>query len=285
MKNKILIPTDFSENSWNALDYALNLFKEDKCTFYLLNAFQLYHFTTDSLILPEPGEPEYEKAREKSEIGLEKLIDGIVMKSDNPNHHFEMISTYNSVFDAIKEAVYKKDISLIIMGTKGETNAANTIFGSNAVKIMEKIQHCPVLVVPEEIVILKEKKREIVFATDFKTDYNYKELESLLSIAKRINAPIRILHILENERLTPEQEDNKDALREYLKEVVSTFHTLTHIKVGAGVHSFIESRGSEMLALIHKKHNVLNSIFSKSLVHEVGYKPKVPVLAMHELND
>ncbi len=285
MKNRILIPTDFSENSWNALDYALNLFKEDKCIFYLLNAFQLYHFTTDSIILPEPGEPEYEKAREESEIGLEKLIDGVIMKSDNPNHHFEMISSYNSVLDAIKETVYKKDISLIIMGTKGETNAANTIFGSNAENIMEKIQHSPILVVPEDAVFLKEKKKEIVFATDFKTYYSYRELQSLISIAKRIEAPVRILHILENEKLTPEQEENKDSLREYLKEVLYTFHTLTHIKVGAGVHSFIESRGSEMLALIHKKHNILNSIFSKSLVDKVGYKPKVPILAMHELND
>jgi len=285
MKNKILIPTDFSGNAWNALDYALNLFKEDKCTFYLLNAFQLYHFTTDSLILPEPGEQEYEKVREESEIGLEKLIDGIAMKSDNPNHRFETISTYNSVLDAVKETVYNKDISLIIMGTKGKTDAPNTIFGSKAVNIMEKIQYCPVLVVPEVAIFLAEKKREIVFATDFKSLFNNKELEPLISIAKGIKAPIRILHILENERLTPEQESNKDVLRESLKEVVSTFHTLTHIKVGAGVHSFIESRGSEMLALIHKKHNVLNSIFSKSLVHEVGYRPKVPVLALHDLNN
>lgn len=285
MKNKILIPTDFSENAWNALDYALKLFKDDKCIFYLLNAFQLYHFTTDSLILPEPGEPEYEKAREESEVGLEKLLDGIVMSSDNPNHRFEMISTYNSVLDAVKEAVYKKDISLIIMGTKGETNAANTIFGSNAAHIMEKIQHCPVLVVPEEAVFQKEKKREIVFATDFKTSFNYNEIEALIHIAKRLKAPVRILHILENGKLTPEQENNKEILREYLREVVSTFHTLTNIKVGAGVHSFIESRGSEMLALIHKKHNVLNSIFSKSLIQEVGYRPKVPVLAMHHLNN
>ncbi len=282
MKNRILIPTDFSENAWNALNYALHLFKEDRCTFYLLNAFQLYNFSSNSLILPEPGEAEYKKTREESEIGLEKLLDGIAMSADNQNHHFEMISTYNSVLDAAKEAVNKNDISLIVMGTKGESSAADKIFGSNAVQIMEKIQHCPVLVVPREAVFKKEKKREIVFATDFKTIYNCKEIETLIRIAKRHKAPVRILHILENEKLTPQQDNNKEILRDYLKEVVITFHTLTNIKVGAGVHSFMESRGSEMLALIHKKHNILNSIFSKSLLHEVAYRPKVPVLAMHE---
>lgn len=285
MKNKILIPTDFSANAWNALDYVLNLFKEDKCTFYLLNAFQLYHFTTDSLILPEPGEPEYEKARKESEIGLEKLIDGIEMRSDNPNHHFEMISTYNPVLEAVKDTVYKKNISLIVMGTKGESNAATILFGSNAVDIMEKILYCPVLVIPENTGFTTETKKEIVFATDFQIHYEHKELESLISIAKRIKAPVRVLHVLENGKLTPEQENNKKLLEEYFKEVISTFHTLTNLKVAAGIHSFIESRGSDILALTHKKPGFLNSIFSRSLVQELGFKPQVPVLVMHESNN
>ena len=38
MKN-ILLPTDFSENSWNAIKYALQLFKTETCKFYLLNAY------------------------------------------------------------------------------------------------------------------------------------------------------------------------------------------------------------------------------------------------------
>src|SRR5690606_15932551 len=36
MKN-ILVPTDFSENAFNALKYGLELFQEQKCTIYLLH--------------------------------------------------------------------------------------------------------------------------------------------------------------------------------------------------------------------------------------------------------
>ena len=44
MKN-ILLPTDFSKNSWNAISYALQLFKNETCKFYLLNAYTpvIYH--------------------------------------------------------------------------------------------------------------------------------------------------------------------------------------------------------------------------------------------------
>ncbi|MEO5790216.1 MAG: universal stress protein [Gelidibacter sp.] len=38
MKN-ILLPTDFSNNSWNALRYAIKLFENDHCTFHLFTAY------------------------------------------------------------------------------------------------------------------------------------------------------------------------------------------------------------------------------------------------------
>jgi len=40
---KIILPTDFSENAFNTVSYALNLYKEEECAFYLLNIFT--HFT------------------------------------------------------------------------------------------------------------------------------------------------------------------------------------------------------------------------------------------------
>lgn len=282
---KILIPTDFSANARNALIYAINLFKNEKCTFYLLNAFHLEHFTTHNLTRSNPADPTYEQTKEESEKNLEKLIQGIEGKIDHSNYHFEIIASYNSVLEAIKESVEKKDISLIIMGTKGETNASNILFGSNTANVMEKIQQCPILVVPQDFVFLKESKKEIVFVTDFHTSYKYKEIETLLSIAQHIKAVVRILHILENGKLTAEQEAHKEVLKQSLNGIESTFHSLTHIKVADGIQSFIEDKGSDMLALIHKKQSFLNSIFSRSLLKKVGYKPQIPVFVMHDLNN
>ena len=43
MKN-ILVPTDFSENSWNAIQFALEFFKDSKCNFYLLHVTPITSF-------------------------------------------------------------------------------------------------------------------------------------------------------------------------------------------------------------------------------------------------
>ena len=39
MRKKILLPTDFSKNAWNAILYALELYKNETCEFYIVNIF------------------------------------------------------------------------------------------------------------------------------------------------------------------------------------------------------------------------------------------------------
>ena len=52
MKN-ILIPTDFSENSWNAIKYALLFFKKTPCNFYLLHVTLIPNYAAgDVPIIP-----------------------------------------------------------------------------------------------------------------------------------------------------------------------------------------------------------------------------------------
>jgi len=36
---KIILPTDFSENAYNAIKYAVQLFKDVESTFYLLHTY------------------------------------------------------------------------------------------------------------------------------------------------------------------------------------------------------------------------------------------------------
>ena len=279
---KILMPTDFSSNAFNALNFTLHLFKDDPCTFFLLNTFQIYYFTTDSLLVPEPGEPAYEKAKKASENGLKELTDAMELRADSKNHQFKTISSYNSVLKAVEEAIAINDIDYVIMGTKGENNLETKLYGSNAVTVMENIKKCPILIIPEQTPYLEKERKEIVLATNFKTTYKLGEISYLKEIAQKYHAAIRILYIKENEQISEEQLSNKHLLQEYLKEVVHTYHVLNDIKVLPGIRSFIESRESNMLVLVDKKHSFLNSIFSKSILKEIGYKPKVPILVLHD---
>ena len=67
MDKRVLLPTDYSKNALNAIRYALELYKNVLCDFYILNAFHVSGYTLDSMRVPETGEPYYEAAKEESE--------------------------------------------------------------------------------------------------------------------------------------------------------------------------------------------------------------------------
>ncbi|WP_282117871.1 universal stress protein [Maribacter aquivivus] len=279
MDKRILIPTDFSKNALNAIRYALNLYKEIKCEFYFLNVFRLYSYNTDSLFIPEPGSGEYEAAKKNSEEEFIKLLDILELHHDNSKHTYHTISTYNFLSEAIRQTIAEKDIDLVVMGTQGTTGATGVIFGTNTVQTMEKIRECPVLAIPETIRFSSLK--EIVFPTDYTTAFKRKELKYLIEISKIHNVNIRILYIAKNSELNEKQINNQKLLEAILSEVNYSFHTLSKKNVADGITTFVESRNSDMIAFINKKHIFFNNIFSKPLVKEIGYKATIPILALH----
>ena len=284
MKRKILVPTDFSKNSWNAIKYALELYKSDECIFYFLNVFSATQNVFDSLMNFEPGSELYELSKAKSEQGLARILDLLgVEDQENTKHHFETISTFNYPLEAIKNSVEKKDIEMIVMGTKGETDSRHIPYGSTAIYVMEKVRNCPVIVVPEKAKHTLPK--EIVFPTSYKTHYKRRELIYLIDIAKKCDAKIEILHISEEEKLDENQKENKQLLKEIFEDVSYSFHELSYNSVEAAINIFIESRDSDMVAFINKKHFFFGSVLTQPLVKEVGFHSKVPILVMHDLRN
>jgi len=280
MKQRILIPTDFSKNAFNAIQYAMRLFETEKCEFFILHSHYLSGYSKDNLLIPEPSKAARKAEDEKAKVRMDKLKVQMEHYQSNKNHSFKYLSEFGSFYDVMKKTVEREDIQLVVMGTQGQSDKRTVIVGSNAVNIMEKIRACPVFAIPVNARF--KEPNEIVFPTSFRTHYKLKELETLVKIAKLTNAPIRILHIQNTKSLTPAQKDNKTLLESILAPSDFTHHRLYDMDVNDGVRSFVQSRESEMIAFVNKKHNFFGSIFTNPMVRELGMYTKVPLLAMHE---
>jgi len=278
MNKRILIPTDFSKNALNACRYTVDLYAKLNCDFYFLNVFNFEKYSTNNLIIPEEGSAEYEQAKAASEKNFVKLLDALSLHDDNLKHNYYTKSTYSFLSEAIKNMIAEKDIELVAMGTKGATGAKGVIFGSNTVMAMEKIRECPVLAIPEHISYLSPK--EIVFPTDYKDTYKRSEFRYLIELAKMHNAEIAILHLKKKE-LTEGQLNNQQLLKSILSGVKHEFHTLSESNLGKGIENFVESRESDMVAFINRKHFFFGNVFSRPLIKEIGYDSNVPILALH----
>lgn len=280
MKKNILLPTDFSKNAWNAICYAIELYKHDECDFYLLNTFSIRGYTIDAILAP--GEKAYDDAKEVSERGLTKIIDGLQFREDSNKHKFIKVSLYGDLLNNIQTLTEEKDIDLIIMGTKGATGSSEVFFGSNTISVMENAKECSVLAIPEKAEF--NQPDEIVFPTSFKTHYKRRELKRMVEVSRLCKAPIRILHVSEEAfSLNKTQEHNKELIEEYLEEINYSFHSLSNIEVQTAINCFVESRGSGMIAFVNKPQGLFAGLFVRSLVKKVSYHSKVPILVMPSL--
>lgn len=282
MKKRILLPTDFSKNALNAIRYALDLYQDFNCEFYFLNTYNVVGYSIDSMTTPVPGEKLYEVAKNTSNEGMERLMKILKLHPNNPKHTYHTVSSYNSLFLAVEDIIAKKDIDIIVMGTKGNTGASSVVFGTNTVLIMERIKNCPVIAVPDSYSYSPPK--EIVFPTDYKTNFKRKELSYLLEIAKNHGANISVLHVAKEAHLSSEQESNKVLLEDILEGIDYSLHTLSNIKVSKAITVFVASRESDMIAFLNGKHFFFGSLLSNPLVKEIGYNTDVPVLVLNDNN-
>ncbi len=278
MKN-ILIPTDFSENSWNAIVYGLEYFKNANCTFFLLNV-ALY-------TLPVNGDAPISASLEIQETlikaakaELKTIENKINTLYPNKKHTFHTISSYNFFIEAVKTLVKEKKIDLIIMGTKGASGLTEMIIGSNTADLITQVK-CPVLIVPENATYSTPK--EIAFPTDYNIYYNPDILIQIIDLANEHASAIRILHVAKKgEELTAFQKENKELLHNIFTNEQHSFHLVTNKKVALGIQCFIESRDIDMVVMIAKNINLFQRILFKPTVEDISYHTKIPFLVLHE---
>lgn len=277
---QILVPTDLSENAWNALRYGLELFKKNKCTFYLIHVNPIPGYSGAGTSLKRASGNLADSLLKSSMEDLHTLIERIEKLPLNTNHKFVPLAFYSYFIDTVKNEVKNKNIDLIIMGTKGATGLKKVSIGSNTGDVITKVK-CPLLAVPEDA--LYKEPKEIAFPTDFQLSYDLKVLDALIEMTTANNATLRILHISKKgEELNQEQLKNKDFLQDYLVDVDHSFHSLTGTKLEIAVQCFTESRDIDMIAMVAKNLNFFQRIVFRPAVEEISYITEVPFLVLHE---
>ncbi|NNG09706.1 MAG: universal stress protein, partial [Arenibacter sp.] len=94
MKN-ILIPTDFSDNAYKAIVYAINLYKGEACTIHLLHTYTPAIYQSEYL-LHSPGQLGLgDIYKTESETRLDELKEKINSNFGNPKHKFVTHSAFS----------------------------------------------------------------------------------------------------------------------------------------------------------------------------------------------
>lgn len=279
MRN-ILIPTDFSDNAMNAVKFALELFKYDKSNIYFLHTYQDEVYTEFELQNSNNIEAIVKERQLISEEKLEELLKAVNEIWGNPRHNYHKISSYNALVDEIDLLADGKDIDIIVMGTKGQTDDRSATFGSNTLQVLKYVS-CPVLSIPSDYTYTQPK--HIAFPTNYLIPYKRRELKLLCEMASPYRAIIDIIYISKSNKLSRRQEDNKRFLSEELCKNQLNFKTIASKSIVNAIFKYIKEHHVDMLVMVNTRHSFLEHMLFKSTIDEMSLHLDIPFLAMQNI--
>ncbi|UKM64339.1 universal stress protein [Flavobacteriaceae bacterium GSB9] len=276
MLRKILLPTDFSDNAWNAVVYALKFFKDVECQFYFLNSTYIKVSMLSNLSNRLLKSMKDDAMKEL--MALKTLAETC---DANSNHDFQIILSSRSLKESVKNVVTEKDIDLVVMGTQGATGAKEFFFGTNTIQVIKNLKYCPVLIVPEDYDFVEPL--QIAFPTDYNRFYRENELDPIRQFADLYDSKIRIVHIYDREELSKIQNYNLTMLQSYLDDYEHSLHWMPkYAQKAVEINDFIEELGVDVLAMVNYRHSFIEKILREPVIKKIGFKTKIPFLVIPE---
>jgi len=278
---KVVIPTDFSENAFNALKYTCQIFKYERSDFLILHAYADEVYQQDVVkqrsFLEEIKEVTYQKSEEE----LKKILKRIKDYSPNPRHKFKSITAFGTLTDEINDLVNQENIDIVVMGTRGETNDRKITFGSNTLQVLKYVQ-CPVLAIPENYSYHSPK--ELLFPTDYLVPYKRRELKLLCEMSGSFRSTIHMLYINPLKKLSLRQEDNMEFLKGCLQKAKLFFETTSEKDKTVAITKYIVHKDIDMLVMVNSRHSHLEFMLYQSTIDKIGLHIKIPFLVLQNLS-
>jgi len=280
MKN-ILLPTDFSDNSWNAIFTMLKMYNKVPCHFYILHAYEPKAMNMLGRKSQQRLGVIYDSLSEYSDQELNKILAYLKENHHNTNHTFEIVSKSDKLVNAAKEVLSEKDIDLLCMGTQGATGAKQVFMGSNTVKVLKQVSNCPIMAVPNDYNF--QTLKSLVFSTDFSKKYEKHQLSALTELAMLWKAAIQIVHVTLEFALNDQQKTNRKLLEERLGDLDVTFHNVDFdADVAHTLEKFIAETKVDLMVLIRYRHTVWEKIIGEPVVKKMTFHTKIPLLILPE---
>lgn len=267
---KIIVPTDFSLYSINALRTASKIAKKFNSELIILHALELGKPTK---ALPQSiYDQEIAYYSEPAEEKIKEILEESFLKSIKVTPLIKRLS----LIEELNEMTANDDIDLIIMGSHGASGVKDYIIGSNAEKIV-RTSNIPVLVVKG--LAVKPKFSKAVFASDFSTDSitSYKKAKNLLNL---FNCDLTLLFVNtpNNFLTTSEQEEKAINFLKSAGENVEEFYDIDFIaeqNIESGILFYAAKNNFDLIITATKgKNNILKRSISEDVVNHA----RIPVM-------
>ena len=273
---KLLVPTDFSEASENATNYAIEMANALSAEIVLLHVNQI------PVSVSEFGITAYDVSEMKTESLV--TLKGLAEKIKKSYPYISKVEYYAEIgnsADVILEYAKKTNFEFVIMGNNGHgNNFIKNIVGSTSVSVSKKIE-APLIIVPPHV---KYKKIEsLAYASVYDEDIETNTaLSKVRDLNLLFNSTLSVLHVIpENHSLNETESFADNFVESKLSKTEHQTYIITENKVSVGILDFVKYHQIDMIIVEPKKHSIFHALFYPSITNELAFKSPVPVLTIH----
>ncbi len=278
MKN-ILLPTDFSENSLSAINYALAFFKGTSCNFYILNVQKSSDFLSADLVSAAPEASVYEAITNDNKKELKNLISSLILQFSQENYTYKPVFDFDNLVNAINETLAAHKIDLIIMGANGSTNAREILFGSNTIRVIRNVK-CPLFVIPDSYKF--SEIGNVLFSTFKSEDFNSAGIKILKEIINMYQPKVSVIE-LNNNPITSKLKKDDARVKRVLKDINYTFSIVNKIPAAMAISTVTQLLHIDLHAMfLDEKETFLERFIFGSEKTKMSYATSVPLLILHK---
>ena len=277
---KIVVPVDFSENSWNALKCAIQYFKYEKCHFYIFHSYANEVYKNVRTVSEEVLEEHIKVQSEKAEKELATFLKKIQDYYPDPKHSYITKAVFGNLLEEVNDFVELENIDLIVMGTKGRTNDTTITYGSHTLQILKYVK-CPVLGVPAEYSY--ERPTNILLPSDFMIPCKKREMKLLSCLAKSYRATIHLLYLSDYDRLSLRQQDNKVLIEYCLEDNNVLYARRDYGPITKLINKYIADESIEMIVMVNSRHSYMEELLNQSNIDAISLNTKIPLLVFKNL--
>lgn len=268
MAMKILVPTDFSDNANNALDFATKIALKEKASITLMFAFYaVYDFAAQATEIVNQIESDARKALKKSA----KEVTALGIETE-----FRIVQ--GAIASAVTALAYREEFDLIIMGTQGAGGIKKALMGSNTGHVIKESK-VPVLAVPQN----SKWENWTKFSIGLELDKEEEKFFNLLfKLTDHMSLPYEFFHV--KTEYSFEKEIGliglEDVLKEKYKNEKISFVVEESSDVNSGIESYLKKNPGSILVMFYKNKSFFEYLFNRSTSLEIAYHTHVPLLVI-----
>lgn len=277
---RILVPTDFSDNALKAITYASEIAQKSDAAIFLLHVIEpaigmvMDSFAQSNLFMEDV-------VKERSE-----QLD-LVRKTINENYPGIKVETEvasGTILHSILDFAGAKEVDLIVMGTTGASGLKEMFMGSVAAGIISRTK-IPVLTVP--VAYEMEPPDAIVLATN-QFEKDRKILNPIISVARLFSA---IIHVVVFKNTDGDENAdyiyNEEQLNSYIHFLKETFpdvifkgELLEGKDFEITIDRYSNQNEADIIAMITYPKNFFERISGKSVTKKMAFHSTFPLLAI-----